>query len=67
VVAAVLTSSQMAAVEHSGAHVPAVVHAARLSYLAVGAIGLVGLAACRWLRGGRQEQTAVVEPDRIAA
>jgi MFS family permease len=67
VVAAVLTSSQMTAVEHSGAHVPAVVHAARLSYLAVGVIGLAGLVACRWLRGGRQEQAAVVEPDRIAA
>ena len=67
VVAAVLTSSQMAAAEHSGAHVPAVVHAARLSYLAVGVIGLAGLVACRWLRGGRQQQATVAEPDRIAA
>jgi MFS family permease len=67
VVAAVLTSSQMAAAEHSGAHVPAVVHAARLSYLAVGVIGLAGLVACRWLRGGGQQQAAVAEPDRIAA
>ncbi|MGN6380381.1 MAG: MFS transporter [Gaiellales bacterium] len=67
VVAATLSAGQMAAAQHAGAHVPAVVHAARLSYLAVAVIGLGGLVACRWLRTGRAEQPAVAAPDRIAA
>jgi len=50
VFAAALSAAQVAASEHSGAHVPAVVHAARLTYLATGAVSVVGVAACFWLR-----------------
>jgi hypothetical protein len=50
VFAAALSAAQIAASEHSGAHVPAVVHAARLTYLAAGAVSVVGVAACFWLR-----------------
>ncbi len=41
---------QVSAAEHAGAHVPAVVHAARLSYLAVTAVSAIGVVACFWLR-----------------
>jgi MFS family permease len=47
---AALTSAQVHAAEHLGAHVPAVVHAARLTYLAVAAVSSIGVAACFWLR-----------------
>jgi MFS family permease len=50
VFAATLSAAQVAASEHSGAHVPAVVHAARLTYLAAAAVSVVGVAACFWLR-----------------
>jgi MFS family permease len=50
VFAAALTSAQVTASEHSGAHVPAVVHAARLTYLAAAAASAVGVVACLWLR-----------------
>jgi hypothetical protein len=50
VFAATLTASQIAAAEHAGAHVPAVVHAVRLTYLAVAAVSAVGVVACLWLR-----------------
>ena len=43
-------SHQITAAEHAGAHVPAVVHAARLSYLAVTAVSAIGVVACFWLR-----------------
>ena len=36
-----------------GAHVPAVVDAARLTYLGAAVVGLVGVAACLWLRTRR--------------
>jgi predicted MFS family arabinose efflux permease len=66
VVASTLTASQFAAAQHSGAHVPAIVHAARLSYLAVAGISVLGVIACRWL-GDTQRRPALTAPDRIAA
>jgi MFS family permease len=66
VVASTLTAAEMSAAQHSGAHVPAVVHAARLSYLAVAVIGLAGVVACRWLRRD-QPSARMAEPDRVAA
>jgi MFS family permease len=50
VFAATLTAHQIGAAEHAGAHVPAVVHAVRLTYLAVAAVSAVGVVACLWLR-----------------
>jgi MFS family permease len=50
VFAATLSAGQIQAAEHAGAHVPAVVHAARLTYLAVTAVSAVGVVACLWLR-----------------
>jgi MFS family permease len=50
VFAATLTAHQIRAAEHAGAHVPAVVHAVRLTYLAVAAVSAVGVVACLWLR-----------------
>jgi MFS family permease len=64
VFAAALSAAQIQASEHSGAHVPAVVHAARLTYLAAAAISAVGVIACFWLRrdvespGKRHERPA---------
>ncbi len=49
VFAASLSAAQIAASEHSGAHVAAVVHAARLTYVAAAVVSAVGLAACAWL------------------
>jgi hypothetical protein len=50
VFAATLTAHEISAAEHAGAHVPAVVHAVRLTYLAVAAVSAVGVVACLWLR-----------------
>jgi hypothetical protein len=50
VFAAALSAHQVQAAEHAGAHVPAVVHAARLTYLAAAAVSAVGVVACLWLR-----------------
>jgi len=50
VFAATLSAHQISAAEHAGAHVPAVVHAARLSYVAVTAVSAIGVVACFWLR-----------------
>jgi MFS family permease len=50
VFAATLSAGQIRLAEHAGAHVPAVVHAARLTYLAVGVVSAVGVVACLWLR-----------------
>jgi len=66
VVASTLTARQLAAAQHSGAHVPAVINAARLSYLAVAGLSVLGVIACRWL-GRQTRQPALSAPDRIAA
>jgi MFS family permease len=50
VFAAALSAHQVQAAEHAGAHVPAVVHAVRLTFLAVSAVSAVGVIACLWLR-----------------
>ena len=50
VFAAALSAHQVQAAEHAGAHVPAVVHAVRLTFLAVSAVSAVGVVACLWLR-----------------
>jgi hypothetical protein len=66
VFASALTAHQIAAAQRSGAHVAAVVDAARLTYVAVAGVGLVGLVACRWLARAPQREP-VIEPDRVAA
>lgn len=52
VFAAALSAAQLAASQHHGAHVSAVVPAARLTYLAVAAIAALGVVSCRWLEPG---------------
>jgi MFS family permease len=66
VFAASLTAGQVAAAQHSGAHVPPVVHAARLTFVAVGAVSAIGVLACRWLRGDARPAMAA-DLDRAAA
>jgi len=69
VFAATLTSGQVAAAERAGAHVPAVIDAARLTYLAAAVVGLFGVAACLWLRSDVREARAehgMVEPEAVA-
>ena len=63
---------QIAAAEHAGAHVPAVVHAARLTYLAVAAVSAVGVVACFWLRRdveapGRAQERPAADVAEFAA
>ncbi len=66
VFAGALTGHEIAAAQRSGAHVPAVVDAARLTYVAVAALGLLGVVACRWL-ARTPDRAPAVERDRIAA
>jgi predicted MFS family arabinose efflux permease len=69
VFAATLTSSEVTAAERAGAHVPAVIDAARLTYLAAAIVGLLGVAACLWLRGDVRTvraEHAMVEPEAVA-
>jgi MFS family permease len=68
VFAAALTSAQVHHAERAGAHVPAVVDAARLTYLGAAVVGLLGLAACLWLRGDARTaraEHAMVEPEAV--
>jgi MFS family permease len=68
VFAATLSSAQVRAAERAGAHVPAVIDAARLTYLAAALVGLLGLAACLWLRSDpRTSRTehAIAEPEAV--
>jgi chromate transport protein ChrA len=69
VFAAALTSGQVHNAEQTGAHVSAVVGAARLTYLAAAVVGTAGLAACLWLRADvrqvRAERT-LAPPDVVA-
>jgi hypothetical protein len=67
VFAASLSHAALRASEHSGAHVPSVVPAARVSYFAAGLLGLVGVVACRWLRGRTAQEAVTAAPDRAAA
>jgi MFS family permease len=66
VFAATLSAAQVSAAQHQGAHVPEVVHAARLTYVAVAAIGALGVVACRWLRPG-PAPTPAIEATQIPA
>ncbi len=69
VFAATLTSAQVSAAERAGAHVPAVIDAARLTYLAAALVGLLGVAACLWLRGDvrtARAEHAMIEPEAVA-
>ena len=50
VFASSLSESTIRAAEQAGAHVPAVVPAARHTYVAAAALGAIGVIACRWLR-----------------
>jgi MFS family permease len=68
VFAAALTSAQVHAAERAGAHVSAVVDAARLTYLAAAIVGLLGVVACLWLRGDVRTVRAehpIVEPEAV--
>jgi MFS family permease len=66
VFAGALSAHQIAASEHVGAYVPDVVGAARLTYAAVAAVGLVGVVATRWLYDDRRGRSPVgVEPDHV--
>jgi len=70
VFAAALTAGQVRAAEHVGAHVPSVVHAARLTYLAVAAVSAIGVVACFWLRrdaGTAAQQRPQAPPEQVAA
>jgi MFS family permease len=66
VFASALTAHQVALAQRSGAHVPSVVDAARLTYIAVAGVGLLGVVACHWLTR-TPERAPAVEPDRVAA
>jgi MFS family permease len=68
VFAATLSPAQVRAAERAGAHVPAVIDAARLTYLAAALVGLLGVAACLWLRSDpRTSRTehALAEPEAV--
>jgi len=45
-----LSDAMVHAAEKDGAHVAAIIPAVRHSYLAVAALGVIGVVACRWLR-----------------
>ena len=68
VFAAALTSAQVHDAERAGAHVPSVVDAARLTYLGAAVVGLLGVAACLWLRSDVRTvraEHAMVEPEAV--
>lgn len=66
VFAATLSAHQISASEHVGAYVPAVVDTVRLTYVAVAAVGLMGVIATRWLYDDRPRRAPVgVEPDHV--
>jgi MFS family permease len=64
-----LSDAAVKAAEKTGAHVPAVVPAARHTFVAAALLGAIGLVACHWLR--REPRRAVTAPakraDRAAA
>jgi hypothetical protein len=61
-----LSDAAIRASEKDGAHVTAVIDAARHTYLAAAALGAIGVIACWWLR--RSPRGAVdVAPDQLAA
>jgi MFS family permease len=61
-----LSDAAIRAAEKTGAHVPAVVPAARHTYLAAALLGGIGVVACAWMR--REPRGAVsAKPDRAAA
>jgi MFS family permease len=64
-----LSASAVHAAEKTGAHVPAVVPAARHTYLAAALLGGLGLVACHWLRREprRSVATRPKRADRAAA
>jgi hypothetical protein len=61
-----LSDQAIRAAERKGAHVPAVVPAARHTYIAAALLSAIGLVACHWLR---REPSRAVAPsaDRAAA
>jgi MFS family permease len=68
VFAATLSSTQVRAAERAGAHVPAVIDAARLTYLAAALVGLLGVVACVWLRSDPRTARAehpIAEPEAV--
>jgi len=64
-----LSDAAVHAAEKTGAHVPAVVPAARHTFVAAAILGSIGLIACHWLR--REPRRAVTarpeRADRAAA
>ncbi len=66
--AAVLSDHAARAAEHAGAHVPQVVQGARLSFVVVALIGLLGVLATRWLAERAEAGGAAAgEAERFAA
>ena len=57
-----LSDAAIRAAEESGAHVPAVVPAARHTYLAAALLGGIGVIACAWMR--REPRSAVAAKRR---
>ena len=61
-----LSDQAIQAAEKKGAHVPAVVPAARHTYIAAALLSAVGLVACHWLRR-EQRESVPAGADRAAA
>ena len=61
-----LSDQAIQAAEKKGAHVPAVVPAARHTYIAAALLSAVGLVACHWLRR-EQRESVPASADRAAA
>ena len=62
-----LSSQAITAAERKGAHVPAVVPAARHTYVAAALLGAIGLVACHWLRREPRRAVRATSADRAAA
>jgi MFS family permease len=62
-----LSDRAVRAAERKGAHVPAVVPAARHTYVAAALLGAIGLVACYWLRREPRPAVAARAADRAAA
>jgi MFS family permease len=65
VFAAVLSSHQISASEHDGAYVPAVIGAARQTYVAVAVVGLIGVVATRWLYDDGDREAVPADVERV--
>jgi MFS family permease len=62
-----LSDQAIKAAEREGAHVPAVVPAARHTYIAAALLSTIGLVACHWLRREQRQPVRASSADRAAA